>query len=491
MGFLKKIAALAAVPAVIFASGASPFANVKEVSAVTQTLSDETIGFYEQWKGKYLAENTYVTDEKQYYVWYSEDKFADAGYTVPVTVSEAHGYGMLITASMAEYDSEAKEIFDGLYRFYRAHLSGIGPNLMAWQQGDNGEALININGEDSAADGDMDIAYALLMADSVWGSDGDINYKQTAVDVINDIMTYEVNKTDWIIRLGDWTHWSKEGDKYYTATRPSDFIVQYMPVFAEASGDDRWMNVYESTYDIINSITAEYNTGLLPDFVIKDDSGRFVPAPAYFLESENDGNYYYNSCRTPWRISMDYLINGNEDALAFAESITAFMSEQSGGDPWEIKSCYTLDGTLAGSDYDYNDLCFTAPFMVAAACTDNTQWHDSVRDVALNYGDDVYYGDTIKMLCLIADDGGWIVPGDEKSEAQPFYGDANDDKTVDVADAVYILQAIADPSSDEFTRTAQGEINADCHKAGNGVDAEDALAILKFKANIVTELPSE
>ncbi len=45
-----------------------------------------------------------------------------------------------------------------------------------------------------------------------------------------------------------------------------------------------------------------------------DSSGKFIPAPANFLESENDGNYYYNSCRMPWRISMDYLINGNQDA---------------------------------------------------------------------------------------------------------------------------------------------------------------------------------
>lgn len=67
-------------------------------------------------------------------------------------------------------------------------------------------------------------------------------------------------------------------------------------------------------------------------------------------------------------------------------------------------------------------------------------------------------------------------------------GDANCDGSVDVSDAVFILQAIADPSNDEFARTAQGEINADCRNAGNGVDAEDALAILEFKANIIPEL---
>ena len=282
---------------------------------------------------------------------------------------------------------------------------------MAWQQEDNGSAIVDTTGSDSATDGDMDIAYALLMADSIWGSDGEIPYKQTAIDIINDIMTYEVNKTDWIMQLGDWVYSSKEGDEYYSATRSSDFILQYMPVFAKITGDERWLKVYESTYNIINSITDEYNVGILPDFIVKDDdSGAFVPASPNYLESEYDGAYYYNSCRTPWRISMDYLINGNEDALAFAEMLNGFILDSTDGEPQRIRAGYKLDGTPIEN---YEELCFTAPFMIAAACGTNQEWHDSIRNAVINYGDDVYYGDSIKMLCLIVDDGGWIVPEDK------------------------------------------------------------------------------
>lgn len=404
---------------------------VSEVNAVNVSiLSQETLDFYDYWKNKYLVQNPYITDETEYYVFYGDQTYAEAGYEVPVTVSEAHGYGMLIAVSMAEYDAEAKEIFDGMYRFYKAHRSEIGPNLMAWQQSDNGKALVNSSGADSATDGDMDIAYALLMADAVWGSNGEINYKQTAIDVINDIMTYEVNQKDWVLRLGDWTYWSDESDKYYTATRASDFIVQYMPVFAEVTGDERWLTLYDTTYEIINDIVDEYGTGILPDFIIKDSSGRFIPAPANFLESENDGNYYYNSCRTPWRISVDYLINGNEDAKKFADTITAFIIKDTGGDPWEIMAGYTPQGEAVS---DWNDLCFNAPFILAATCGDNSEWHDNVREMCLNYGEDVYFGDTITMLCLIVDDGGWIVPADESSSIR---GDANADGSFTVADIV-------------------------------------------------------
>ncbi|MCM1269188.1 MAG: glycosyl hydrolase family 8 [Ruminococcus flavefaciens] len=417
------------------------FVNAYEPSA----LSEDTLSFYEQWKEKYLTHDKYVMDETQYYIYYSEEHYDGGNASVPVTVSEAHGYGMLIFASMTDYDAQAKEYFDGMYRYFKAHPSDIGPNLMSWQQCDNGTALIDGANDgamtggfcDSATDGDMDIAYALLMADSVWGSSGDIDYLSEAKAVIDDIMKYDINHEFWTITLGDWVSECDSREIYYHATRPSDFIVQYFPVFAEVSGDSNWMKVYDTTYKIIEDITSENGKGLLPDFVIRDSSGKFTAAQPNFLESEYDGCYSYNSCRTPWRISMDYIINGNETAKKFAENITSFASEKSGNDPWELMAGYDLNGNAIE---DYNDLCFTAPFLIAAACTDNNSWHSSVRDVILDYGEDVYYGDTIKMLCLIVDDGGWIVPAEKSVSVR---GDVNDDGVFSIADLVmaqrYIL----------------------------------------------------
>lgn len=450
MKALKKVLAFG------FALASLPIAGSTCVQAEdTNGLTSETVEFYNYWKEKYIVNNKY-TDSNQYYVWYSDTPYSDNTTGVEVTVSEAHGYGMLITAAMAEYDDDAKEIFDGMYAYYKAHPSGIGPNLMAWQQQDNGSAIVDASGADSATDGDMDIAYALLMADSIWGSDGDINYKQSAIDVINDIMKYEVNKEDWILQLGDWAYWSEKGETEYSATRASDFIMQYMPVFAEVTGDDRWLNVYDSTYTIINSIVDEYGTGILPDFIVKDsETGKFIPSPANFLESDYDGYYYYNSCRTPWRISMDYLINGNEDAKKFADSITAFIIDSTKGDPSEIKAGYTLDGKNLE---DYDDLCFTAPFMLAAACGDNTEWHDAVRETAVDYGEDVYFGDTIKMLCLIVDDGGWIVPKTNENTGN-VVGDVNKDGKFSIADVVTMQNYLI--GKDTLIDWKAGDINKD------------------------------
>ena len=152
-------------------------------AAETTDKTADMTAFYQEWKSKYVRQNPYVTDETKYYVYYSEDTYS-GGEPVPVTVSEAHGYGMLIAVSMADYDPDARAIFDGMVRYYQAHPSEIGLHLMAWQQSDNGKSLTETDGADSATDGDMDIAYALLLADKVWGSGGSYDYAAMGKAVI-------------------------------------------------------------------------------------------------------------------------------------------------------------------------------------------------------------------------------------------------------------------------------------------------------------------
>ena len=68
-------------------------------------------------------------------------------------------------------------------------------------------------------------------------------------------------------------------------------------------------------------------------------------------------------------------------------------------------------------------------------------------------------------------------------------GDANLDKKVSVADAVAILQAIA--NKDKYALKPQGAANADCYDPGDGVTANDALAIQKLDAGAIKQLPEK
>lgn len=68
-----------------------------------------------------------------------------------------------------------------------------------------------------------------------------------------------------------------------------------------------------------------------------------------------------------------------------------------------------------------------------------------------------------------------------------IYGDANCDKTVDIADATRILQSIG--NGDKYPLTEQGMKNADCYDPGSGITALDALAVQKLDAKVLNSLP--
>ena len=75
------------------------------------------------------------------------------------------------------------------------------------------------------------------------------------------------------------------------------------------------------------------------------------------------------------------------------------------------------------------------------------------------------------------------------------YGDANCDGNVNLADAVLIMQSLANPSkfgpegSDPTHLTETGRANADCCNVGDGVTNKDALAIQRLLLQLVATLP--
>ena len=145
-------------------------------------LDEATAAFYRAWKTRYLVNGC---GAHRYYVFVGADRTARRGGSASISFSEGHGYGMIITALMAGVDPHAQTYFDGLYRFFKDHPSEVSPHLMAWNQV-RGCGNLPDDGADSAADGDLDVAYALILADRQWGSAGPINYLQEAVQVIAD-----------------------------------------------------------------------------------------------------------------------------------------------------------------------------------------------------------------------------------------------------------------------------------------------------------------
>lgn len=359
-------------------------------------LDSQTKQFYNKWKAKFVVQGC---GTGRYYVLPG----GVGGGMDPdsLSVSEGHGFGMVITAYMAGYDANAKKIFDGMYWFFRDHPSVYSPYLMAWNQVKD---CRNVNGSDtsSATDGDLDIAYALLLADRQWGSSlpGGINYLAEAKKVINAILAKEIHPTANTVLLGDWV--PDSGAHYLNGTRTSDFMTDHFKSFARVGNTTRWNAIATKSYNISKSLQAGYSpsTGLLPDFVENAPSSP-RPARAGYLEGSNDGNYYYNACRDPWRLTMDYLVNGNIEAKNIVQKMNQFIRSKTNGNPIQIRDGYRLNGAVIGS---YPSMAFVAPFAVGAMIDRSNQawlnslWNTIVSTPITNGG---YYENSIKMFNMI------------------------------------------------------------------------------------------
>jgi endoglucanase len=366
---------------------------------VTQAALDQAVAdFYDAWKAEYVTESC---GAGRYVVQTS----VGSGN---LTVSEGHGYGMMLAALMAGHDPDAQTMFDGMVAYFLEHPTATHDHLMSWNQN---TSCSNVQGNDSATDGDLDIAFALLLADKQWGSCGRIDYLSEALAVLEDVLDGEVDAAQTYTLLGDWVTAGEA--PYDTATRASDFMVDHFFSFASATGSSVWIDLCNSVYGILGSVRSSYSasTGLVPDFIV---NAATTPAPAApgFLEGATDGMYSYNACRVPWRLATDYVTNGDSRAKTALDVLNAWIRTKTGNEPSAIGAGYELDGdAIAGTDYV--SLAFTAPFGAGAIVNSTNQaWLNDVWDFVVSrpISSEGYYENTLKLLSMIVISGNWWAP---------------------------------------------------------------------------------
>lgn len=366
-------------------------------SHLTQEQLDAQVAFfYNQWKARYVRKACNAAD--QYFIWFEKPGNKQC-------VSEGQGYGMMITALMAGHDHQAKTTFDGLYRYYVAHPAKKGQRLMGWAQNYQCKNTDN----SSATDGDMDIAYALLLADKQWGSNGAINYLQAARLLLGDIMKYEINPKTYTILLSNGAEYDSED---YYDTRTSDFMPSHFKAFAKATSDARWQKVTDNTYRLFADMVKRYSpeAGLVPDFIQHVRHPR--PAEPNYLEARYDGAYNYNACRVPWRLAMDYLLYGDPRAKAMCDRINKWLRATTKDNPDNISAGYSLEGNDLPKRY-FEALSFIGPFATSATVdARNQQWLNHTWDylIAFKLKDYDYYDNSIKLLNMIVISGNYWKP---------------------------------------------------------------------------------
>lgn len=299
-----------------------------------------------------------------------------------ITSSEAHGYGMLILSLLSDEIPNSKKLFYGMYKFYESHPSLNNPLNMSWIVHKSKTKKYA-----SATDGDLDIAYALLIAHKKWGSYKNTNYKNKAINMIN----HGIKKSDLTknrVTLGDW-------DTNIFHSRPSDWMPLYFKTFYNQTGDSFWLDHYNQVYSSILKIQKEHSprTGLIPDFVI---SQKLHPAPKNYL-NEKTNDFSWNACRVPLRLVLDYDINNNAKSKRALSKIMDWMTSQTKNNPKSIKSGYSLKGVPHNN---YASSSFIAPIIAASTI-------DKKYQAYLNKGWDHlvvtktnYYDDTLTLITL-------------------------------------------------------------------------------------------
>ena len=310
--------------------------------------------------------------------------------TLRATVSEGIAYGMLISVNMND-----RTLFDDLWHYYDSHRDPDG--FMIWILDSLGNPLVIKGitvGVGGATDADQDAAYALLLANTQWGSSGTVNYLSEGVNLINKIYQYEIDSTYHLVKSGN-----EPGGIY--RVNCSYFAPAYYRAFVYVTGNAGWDLVRAACYNFL-FFKADVNTGLVPDWCLPDGSPMPPCPPPYSCRN----TYYYDATRTPLRIAMDYIWNGEPLAYAYCKRISTFAQSQ--GAP-NITDEYSVNGMPIGS---FHNNGFIGPFGVGTLATDITlqNFADSIysENVSVFSPRWNYYNSSLKVLSLLMMTGNFI-----------------------------------------------------------------------------------
>ena len=299
-------------------------------------------------------------------------------------------------------------MFDGLYLFFRDHPSQHDPDLMAWRQmGD----CASSSDPNSASDGDLNIAFGLLLAHAQWGSGGKINYRAEALKVMAAIRSTCDPPTTDLVQMGDWVDPAYPLE--YEAVRISDLMPLQLRTFRTApatrAGPTR-CSPASTCYSRMQQNWAP-GTGLVPDFAVNTPTHaapgrsrlrRRVPCRQVRLQC------LPRALAAGARLPVS---PAGANALAITMRMMDWLQTASGGDIYRIYGGYKLNGTatVGGTMSASPAPSASAPWSTHATRRCSTGIWD---DVAISTAGDPtdYYGATLRMVYLLAMSGNLWAP---------------------------------------------------------------------------------
>jgi len=198
-----------------------------------------------------------------------------------ISHSESQGYGLLLA-----YLADDEATFDQIWSFTKTNLWLRDDGLVAWKW--DPAAQPHITDLNNASDGDILIAYSLVMAGRAWVRP---DFASAGLRISQAMERAVLLETD-----GQW-YVSPAVDGFSPADQPdgpvvnlSYWIFEALPVLAAESGDDRWISLLESGLRLVQQ--ARFGPKALPSDWISV-KGAAAPAEGFAPE------FGYNAIRVP------------------------------------------------------------------------------------------------------------------------------------------------------------------------------------------------
>lgn len=288
-----------------------------------------------QWNSKFISQ----TSNKAYVI----SKHDRKRKTV---LSESQGYGMLIAVKSAK-NSNDQEKFNRLDRYYLSNRDGK-TNLMSWKQTLNSKGQVIKKYRNSATDGDIYIAYALIEAAKKWPNHASF-YQNQAQALLKDIIKYDYNQKTQELMVGNWA----VNSRYQSMLRTSDVLPKQFKTFYKFTGDKVWLSINQAMLQSLDSLSKQHSSGLIPDFAWIRNK-QTVAVKSKTISSKFDGDYYYNACRLPYNLAQS---NDKVSQQVLQKMLNFFMKAE------YISGGYRLNGERLTR---YQSASFGAPIFYAA-----------------------------------------------------------------------------------------------------------------------------
>lgn len=296
--------------------------------------------------------------------------FVSAGRVVDtangnISHSEGQGYGLLLS-----YLAEDRDSFAQIWDFTRAELMVRDDGLAAWKW--DPDASPHITDRNNASDGDILIAYALILAGEAWGEPDYVDQARLLANAVGETSTMRWRGQD--ILLPASFGFRREDQDDGPVINLSYWIFEAFPDLARIAPGTDWDSIAQSGRRLVNE-TRIGPMELPTDWL----SLRAAPAePAASFPPE----FGYNSIRIPL-----YLLRGGSTESAL---LRQFVSPLSGD----------MAGTIQVASGQTVDALTEPGYRIIGAAISCVLDGQAIDPGLLSFSPQSYYGSTLHLLTL-------------------------------------------------------------------------------------------